>query len=206
MSQQQLQQSQGSSTTTTSLKIEKPTQNSVVIEGSKQSILTNSPQKQQKKTIIQRKQLVTEIKNECPVEGEDFSLTRNSYVFSHQKTFNETNLFELGIDLSSDKPILPKLKSIVSELPFGEASEYEIPEIYKEIEIKNPEEAEEMFISKATVECLLFIFYCKPRTKSQLNAAKELEKRGFTFKNQKWFDKEGRSFDSNKWAFDEAKK
>ena len=123
-------------------------------------------------------------------------------MFSHQKTFNETNLFSLGIDLNSTAPLLPKLKSIISELPFGEETEYEIPEFYEEIE--NQHESEDMFISKASDECLMFIFYSKPRTKSQLKAARELEKREFSFIDQKWRNRGGAAFNQNKWMFEEA--
>ena len=182
---------------TSNLRVEKPSQNSVIIEGSKQNISANSSPQRHPPVSIRNK----EKENLNDENFNFFSLKKNSLNFSHQKTFNETNLFDLGVDLYSESPLLPKLKSIVSEIPFGNETKYYIPDIYQNIE--NIEENEENFIKKASDECLFFIFNSKPRTISQKMAANELKERGFKYDGniKTWINKNGFIFDINQWKF-----
>ena len=198
--------SQSSSSTQSfgnTLKIEKPTFNSVKIEGSKQNI---TPQKHESQTSALSKDISINlpVSKYTPIEGNPFSIQRNNYVFSNFKTFNETNLFDLGIDISSSDPIFPSLESIISDNPLGENTFYHIPQSYKIIDTKSFQKNENLFLKNASNECLLFIFYSKPRTVSQVKAAEELERRNFVYlsEKQKWKNENNQIFNEEKWTFE----
>ena len=191
------------------LKIERPTFNSVRIEGSKQNIIANSssqkhvPQPQQtNKCSFLENQLIKHN------EGDEFSIQRNNFIFSHYKTFNETNLFNLGFDITSEDPIFPNLQSIVSDIPLGDQTFYQIPQTYQNIDYKRFQNNEEIFIKNASDECLLFIFYSKPRTISQIKAGNELINRNFVYISElkQWKNPKGIVFNQNKWNFEDPEK
>ena len=198
--------------TSLGLKIEKPSFNSVRIEGSKQNIIGNQTSQ---KHIFQQHQANTTPKDpffdfqfQKPKEGDDFSVQRNNFIFDHYKTFNETNLFDLGIDITSSGPIFPNLQSIVSDLPLGEKSFYQNPEEYQRIDYNAFQANEEIFIKSASDECLLFIFYSKPRTISQKYASDELINRKFVYINdmKQWKNEQGLLFNPKKWIFEDPSK
>ena len=126
-----------------------------------------------------------------------FSLLSFVSSFEEGKSFNETDLASLGLDLQCDKPLLPMLHSVLSEAPLLDKSCLPVPECYTKIE--NAGEPREK-ISLFTDQTLMFIFATQTRTPLQAQAAEELQKRGFVFdvENEKW-----RMPNGNEWSIDE---
>lgn len=179
------------------LKVEKPSYNSVIIQSNKQTLqntVIQSPNSSPQRSPVKSLRMVPS-KN-FNQKFNPFSLENVVTEYENECTFNETDITSLGIDFESDKPILPYLKSIVSDLPFGSSTTYRIPASFnfKQPQSLNP------FIKFASDETLLYIFYSQPRSQQQVDAANELKSRNYTF-NQFWENKEGVIFDPQSWKF-----
>jgi hypothetical protein len=119
--------------------------------------------------------------------------------FEDGKSFNDTDIGTLGLDLHCDKPMFPALQSILSDAPLGERSCHPIPDCYRAVVA--PVRAQEK-TSLFTDQTLLFIFETEPRTAMQLLAADELQRRGFVYDDatEKWRTPRSRVWDAAKWA------
>lgn len=78
------------------------------------------------------------VENPIPKKPEGYhseKLTLNSFVSSFQsyKSFNETKLESLGIDLNSNQPLLPDIYSVLSELPMPSVKPNSVPNSYKNL-------------------------------------------------------------------------
>jgi hypothetical protein len=127
-----------------------------------------------------------------------FSLLSFVSSFEDGKSFNETDLATLGLDLQYNEPLLPMLHSVLSDAPLLDHSCHPIPEYYKKVKVgESPEEKIGLFSD----ETLLFIFSAEPQTKIQLAAAEELQKRGFTFDDEtgKWITETGKEWNVYLW-------
>lgn len=133
-------------------------------------------------------------------------MSLNSFVssFEYGKTFNETDLSTLGLDLKCQEPFLPMLHSVLSDAPLLERSCYPIPECYSNI---SPTGAPEEKMSLFSEQTLLFIFYTNQSL--QEKAANELEKKGYTYsqENEEWRTPEGYKWSVEQWkVIDESQK
>lgn len=119
--------------------------------------------------------------------------------FEDEKSFNETDLEVLGLDLKCKEPLLPMLHSVLSDAPLLDHSKHPIPECYSKIQLGsgNPAERLSLFSPKT----LLFIFYTYPHDPLQIQAASELNKRQWTFdeENEEWIDKNGNHWSVDQW-------
>ena len=117
--------------------------------------------------------------------------------FEDEKSFNETDLEVLGLDLEYKKPILPMLHSVFSDAPLLDHSKHPMPECYSKIQSGNPAEKLSLFSSKT----LLFIFYTYPHDPLQIQAAAELTKRQWSFdeENEVWNDQDGNPWSVDQW-------
>ena len=126
-----------------------------------------------------------------------FSLLSFVSSFEEGKSFNETDLASLGLDLQCDKPLLPMLHSVLSDAPLLDKSCLPVPECYTKIETAGePKEKIGLF----TEQTLMFIFATQTRTPLQAQAAEELQKRGYVFDSdsETW-----RMPNGNEWSVDE---
>lgn len=133
-------------------------------------------------------------------------MSLNSFVssFEYGKTFNETDLSTLGLDLKCQEPFLPMLHSVLSDAPLLERSCHPIPECYSNI---SPTGTPEDKISQFSDQTLLFIFYTNQSL--QEKAANELEKKGYTYsqENEEWKTPEGYKWSVEQWkVIDESQK
>jgi hypothetical protein len=129
-----------------------------------------------------------------------YRLSLASFVsqFEEGKSFNETELSGLGLDLHYDRPILPLLHSVLSEAPLAGHSWHGIPEHYREVAPSRPPQDKVALFSEQT---LLFIFETEPRSPLQAMAADELARRGFVFDEEaeKWRTPNRRDWDTERW-------
>ena len=117
--------------------------------------------------------------------------------FEDEKSFNETDLEVLGLDLKCQEPLLPMLHSVLSDAPLLDHSRHPMPECYSKIQAGNPAEKLSLFTPKT----LLFIFYTYPRDPLQIQAAAELIKRQWVFdeENEEWRDQDGNPWSVDQW-------
>lgn len=117
--------------------------------------------------------------------------------FEETPSYNETDLTELGIDVSTTQPILPNLQSIFSEIPLGSKSSYKTIEAYNEIKQEPDLKGR---ISLFTTPTLLFIFYSGKKKETNLAAA-ELQRRGCVYNHEKneWTTQNGSLWDVTNW-------
>ncbi|OHT11320.1 hypothetical protein TRFO_19305 [Tritrichomonas foetus] len=119
--------------------------------------------------------------------------------FDDEKSYNETDLESLGLDLKYQEPLLPMLHSVLSDAPLLDHSKHPMPECYSKIApAGKPQEKLSLF----SPQTLLFIFYTFPRDPLQIQAAAELTRRQYTFDDdtEEWKDPDG-----NVWAVDQWK-
>lgn len=118
--------------------------------------------------------------------------------FEDEKSFNETDLEVLGLDLKCQEPLLPMLHSVLSNAPLLDHSKYPTPESYSSVnQPGNPIEKVALF-PPAT---LLFIFYTCPHDPLQVQAAQELLRRQWTYddENEEWRDPDGNPWSISQW-------
>lgn len=117
--------------------------------------------------------------------------------FEENPGYNETDLTQLGIDVSTTQPILPNLQSVFSEIPLGSKSSYKTIESYNEIK-QEPDIKSR--IPMFTAQTLLFIFYSGKKKDANLAAA-ELQRRGCIYNHEKdeWTVQNGLSWNVSKW-------
>jgi CCR4-NOT transcription complex subunit 2 len=118
--------------------------------------------------------------------------------FEDGKTFNETDLASLGLDLNYEKPIVPILHSVLSDSPLAGRSWHPIPECYAKVPAPGlPQDK----ISLFSEQTLMFIFDTEPRSALQNMAANELIKRGFVYddESERWRTTEGREWSVELW-------
>lgn len=116
--------------------------------------------------------------------------------FKGEKSFNETDLEALGLDLKCQEPLLPMLHSVLSDSPLLDHSRHHMPECYSKIQFGNPSEKLSLF----TPNTLLFIFYTYPHDPLQSQAAKELQRRQWQYDEEK---EEWKDPDNNTWPADQ---
>lgn len=118
--------------------------------------------------------------------------------FEDGKSFNETDLATLGLDLKCQEPLLPMLHSVLSDAPLLEHSCHPTPECYSKI-LPTGEPQEK--ISLFTDQTLLFIFYTYTNNPLQIQAADELIKRGITFDEEtcEWHPGDGIVWNCDTW-------
>lgn len=182
------------------IKMEKPVTSSVVISG-----------KSNYRTNIDKIDNTSTPPSICSGDKKQYSnmeKTRQKYNYSlkciaedfqKQITFNETDLNDIGIDLDATFSYMPYLRSVVRKECMGSKTKIHIPSGYP---TTKPEKLEP-FLSNASNEALLFIFYTKidQHLKGKSQPAQELEKRGFKYQNGKWI-LNGKSFNLEKWSFE----
>lgn len=118
--------------------------------------------------------------------------------FEEDKSFNETDLGDLGLDLKCQEPLLPMLHSILSDAPLLDKSVLPMPDCYRKIpSLEKPQEKMNMF----SKETLMFIFYSMPKTPLQAQAAEELVKHGYTFDEEAgvWKTSNGMIWSVEQW-------
>jgi hypothetical protein len=118
--------------------------------------------------------------------------------FEDGKSFNETDLATLGLDLQCDKPLLPMLHSVLSDAPLLNHSCHPIPESYKKVAVSGmPLEKVKLFSD----ETLMFIFATEAQTRLQSSAADELTRRGLVFDEERgrWQTQSGREWNMDLW-------
>ncbi|KAH0786482.1 NOT2/NOT3/NOT5 domain-containing protein [Histomonas meleagridis] len=124
----------------------------------------------------------------------------NSFVmsFDYGKTFNETDLSTLGLDLKCQEPLLPMLHSVLSDAPLLDHSCYPIPECYAKV---SPAGKPEEKISLFSDQTLLFIFYTHPNSELQEKAANKLIKKGYKYspENEEWTTPDGYQWNLEQW-------
>jgi hypothetical protein len=127
------------------------------------------------------------------------SLSAFVSAFEDGKSYNETDLAGLGLDLECEGPLLPMLHSVLSEAPLLTNSCHPIPDYYRECPAVGSVEDKQALLTDQT---LMFIFETEVRSKLQRIAAEELTKRGFSFDEEtgKWFTRTG-----NEWSIEEWK-
>ncbi|EAY10249.1 hypothetical protein TVAG_046710 [Trichomonas vaginalis G3] len=131
-----------------------------------------------------------------------FSLLSFVTSFKDEKSFNETDLYSLGLNLNKEEPLLPMLHSVLSDAPLLNNSCYPMPKSYAALErSENPIEKINLFSDSI----LLFIFYTQSQTDMQTAASNELIRRGFQYDEEKctWSNSEGAEWDINQWKFAE---
>lgn len=119
--------------------------------------------------------------------------------FEDEKSFNETDLEGLGLDLKCQEPLLPMLHSVLSNAPLLDHSRYPTPECYSKIQ-QNDKASDK--ISLFPPQTLLFIFYTYPRDPLQIQAAQELIDRKWIYDEEL---EEWRDPDRNVWSVDQWK-
>lgn len=122
--------------------------------------------------------------------------------FKEERSFNETDLNALGLNLNKEEPLLPMLHSVLSDAPLLNNSCYPMPKSYTAFaKTEDPTESIQMF----SAPILLFIFYTQMHTEMQTAASNELMKRGFSYDEEKgsWSNPEGAEWDINQWKFAE---
>lgn len=119
--------------------------------------------------------------------------------FEEEKSFNETALEDLGLDLKCREPLLPMLHSVLSDMPLLDHSRHPIPECYSKIQLGSDNPAKKL--SLFSPKTLLFIFYTYPHDPLQIQAATELTKRKWLFdeENEEWIDQNGDHWSVEKW-------
>ena len=142
-----------------------------------------------------------------PPPAPDFfsKLSLLSYVSSAKegKSFNDTDLNSLGIDLNEKEPMLPMLHSVLSDAPLSSHSVYPTPSSYSSLSTnEDPTEKMNLF----SIQILFFIFYTQVKTDMQVAAAEELIKRGYSYDEDKgtWSNTDGSEWDVNQWKLIEA--
>jgi len=125
--------------------------------------------------------------------------------FQDSQSYNETDLFSLGLDLKREEPLLPLLHSVLSDAPLLNHSCYNIPESYP----KDPPKVGQLgMMGLYSDQTLLFIFYTKPQNELQTAAAGELNSRGYTYDSERrvWSNKDQSEWDVDQWKFVESQK
>ena len=137
-----------------------------------------------------------------PPAAPDFfsKLSLLSYVAAAKegKSFNDTDLNSLGIDLNEKEPMLPMLHSVLSDAPLSSHSVYPTPSSYSSLSTnEDPTEKMNLFSD----QILFFIFYTQVKSDMQVAAANELIRRAFTYDEDKgtWSNSEGYEWDVNQW-------
>ena len=134
-----------------------------------------------------------------PQSSELAKLSLLSFIssFEETKTFNETDLASLGLDLKCEKPLLPMLHSVLSDAPLLDKSCLPIPECYTKANAGDPQEKIGVFSDQT----LVFIFETQTGTTMQTLAAEELKKRGFSFDSEsgKWRIPSGNEWSVDQW-------
>lgn len=127
-----------------------------------------------------------------------FSLLSFVSSFEEGKSFNETDLASLGLDLQCDKPLLPMLHSVLSDVPLLDKSCLPVPECYTKIEAAGDPREQIGLFSEQT---LMFIFATQTKTPLQAQAAEELQKRGFSYDadSETWHMPNGNEWSVNEW-------
>jgi hypothetical protein len=118
--------------------------------------------------------------------------------FEESKSFNETDLGTLGLDLKYQEPLLPLLHSVLSDAPLLDHSVLVSPECYSKIPaIGSPQDKFTMFSD----ETLLYIFYTCVRDALQGLAADELVKRGWCYNDdtEEWRNGGGLVWNVEHW-------
>lgn len=136
-----------------------------------------------------------------PTPSENYNrLSLLSFVsaFEDTRTFNETDLASLGLDLKCSEPLLPMLHSVLSDAPLLEHSCHPTPECYTKI---LPTGEPQDKISLFTPQTLFFIFYTYTNNPLQILAADELTKRGYTFDEEtcEWHSDPGLVWNCDTW-------
>lgn len=117
--------------------------------------------------------------------------------FEDEKSFNETDLEVLGLDLKCQEPLLPMLHSVLSDAPLLDHSRHPMPECYSKIQCGDPSDKLSLFSSQT----LLFIFYTYPHDPLQNQAATELQRRQWQFneETEEWKDQDENVWSVDKW-------
>ncbi|KAK8833843.1 transcriptional regulator [Tritrichomonas musculus] len=153
---------------------------------------TNPPSKAQ--TTSQPNQVP--FPNPQPDAFHRLSLLSFVSTFEDEKSFNETDLEVLGLDLKCQEPLLPMLHSVLSDAPLLDHSRHPMPECYSKIQSGKPIEK----ISLFSPQTLLFIFYTYPRDPLQVQAAAELIRRNWMFDEvEGWRDQDGNTWSVDQW-------
>lgn len=121
--------------------------------------------------------------------------------FEDEKSFNETDLEVLGLDLKCQEPLLPMLHSVLSDAPLLDHSRHPMPECYSKIQCGKPSDKLSLF----TPQTLLFIFYTYPRDPLQTQAATELQRRQWKYDQDtdKWNDQDGNPWSVDQWEIED---
>lgn len=114
-----------------------------------------------------------------------------------QKSFNNINLINLGIDSKADYQLLPHLNSVFSSIPLLSKTYYPNPISYDTNYDINIYQKIHMNTFKETT--LLYIFYTTTDKDLQRETAKVLTERGYKYENRNgkyvWITKSGSEFD-----------
>jgi hypothetical protein len=132
-----------------------------------------------------------------PEQPSRLSLAQFVSQFEEGKSFNETDLGSLGLNLNYSGPFLPMLHSVLSSAPLLTVSCHPIPDYYLKCpSIGSMEDKQSLF----TDQTLMFIFHTETGTPFQRMAAEELFRRGFQLDEYtgKWYTK-----NQNEWSIDE---
>jgi hypothetical protein len=123
--------------------------------------------------------------------------------FEEAKSFNETDLSSLGLDLKYQEPLLPLLHSVLSDAPLLDHSVLVSPECYSKIPmLGNPQDKLTMFSD----ETLMYVFYTFAKDLLQGLAADELVKRGWVYieDTEEWRNANGLVWNVEQWKALEA--
>ena len=162
---------------------------------------TAAPQKanpQPQNSIIITKQFIPPQPPAAPDFFSKMSLLSYVTSFKDEKSFNETDLFSLGINMKEKEPMLPMLHSVLSDAPLSSHSVYPTPKSYADLSTNEDPVAK---IGLFKDQILFFIFYTQPKTEMQAAAYKELEDRGYSYDEDKgiWLNSDGAEWDVNQW-------
>ena len=169
-----------------------------------QQYLQQQHQQQQLKELKKQKQIALQHIQQMPYSDYTSKKSFQAFVseFEEKQCFNETDLTQLGIDVTSTQPLLPNLQSVMSEIPLGMKSSYQAPQWYKTI----PQEPDiKQRISLFGTQTLFFIFYGCAKKEMRL-AALELQRRGYTYNSEtnQWKSPNGSLWDISKWKPDDG--
>jgi hypothetical protein len=117
--------------------------------------------------------------------------------FEERKSFNETDLASLGLDLDYERPLLPLLHSVLSDAPLSSHSKMPIPECYKVSPPGSPQDK----LTSLSGETLIFIFETEARTPLQRLAAEELKRRKYVLDEDtgRWQTPKGGEWNVEEW-------
>jgi hypothetical protein len=123
--------------------------------------------------------------------------------FEDGKSFNETDLATLGIDLNCQRPLLPMLHSVLSDAPLLTYSCHPLPDYYPRACATGLAQDKMAIFSDQT---LLFIFETDTKSLLQKAVADELARRGWVFEEEteRWISPSGNEWNVNEWKEIEA--